>query len=86
LSKTNDDVPQTEEGRADVTEVGAYFSLLSRVGLVMAFSLLFFFFIGMKLDSFVGTFPLFTIIGVLLGVAGGFYNVYRAIMEVGKKR
>jgi F0F1-type ATP synthase assembly protein I len=36
-------------------------------------------FAGLLLDRWIGTSPLFTLLGVLLGVAMAFYGVYRLI-------
>jgi F0F1-type ATP synthase assembly protein I len=44
-----------------------------------------FVFVGLKLDGWVGTVPLFTILGVLLGFALAFYQLYVSVFGAGRK-
>ena len=57
-------------------------ALVTQVGLTMAGSILFCFFIGYYLDKWLNTKVIFIIIFILLGIAGGGYTVYRQIMEI----
>jgi ATP synthase protein I len=41
--------------------------------------------IGYYLDKWIGTKPLFTVVFILLGIAGGGYTAYRQIMEVAEQ-
>ena len=59
-----------------------HLALVMQVGLTFAGSLLFCFAIGFYLDKWLGTKPLFIIIFIILGIAGGGYTVYRQIMEI----
>lgn len=59
-----------------------HLALVMQVGLTFAGSLLFCFAIGFYLDKWVGTKPLFIIIFIFLGIAGGGYTVYRQIMDI----
>jgi ATP synthase protein I len=59
-----------------------HLALVMQVGLTFAGSLLFCFAIGFYLDKWFGTKPLFIIIFIFLGIAGGGYTVYRQIMDI----
>jgi F0F1-type ATP synthase assembly protein I len=63
--------------RAQKTEaaVGHYVHL----GLTLAVSTLLFFYAGYKLDRWIGTLPIFTLLGTFLGAFGGFMYVYREL-------
>ena len=43
-------------------------------------------FLGYFADQRIGTLPLFTILGVLLGFAGAFYQLYVAVFGPGAKK
>ena len=77
---------QKEPERDSWRETFQYIGLISQVGLGMAVSILIAFLIGLFLDRKLGTGPLFTIVGIFGGVAGGFWNAYRLIMRDGAKR
>ena len=62
------------------------FALLMQIGLTMAGSIVFCFFVGLYLDRWLGTRGLFLIIGIFLGIAGGGYTVYRQIMDMLKDK
>jgi F0F1-type ATP synthase assembly protein I len=53
-----------------------------QIGLTMAGSILFCFYIGFQLDKWFGIRGLFVTVFILLGVAGGGVVVYRQIMEL----
>lgn len=57
----------------------------SHVGIqfVLVFGL--FVFLGIKADEWAGTVPLFTILGVLIGFAAAFYQLYVAVFGYGGK-
>lgn len=57
-------------------------AIVTQVGLTVAGSILFCLGIGYYLDKWLGTKPLFIIVFILLGIAGGGYTAYRQIMEV----
>lgn len=38
--------------------------------------------VGYFMDSLLGTIPLFLLVGVVLGFAGGLYYVYRALQDL----
>ena len=56
--------------------------IVMQLGLTMAGCILFCFYIGLKLDDWLGTKGVFVTIFILLGVAGGAVTTYRQIMEV----
>ena len=57
-------------------------SIIMQIGLTMAGCIGFCFFIGLTLDRWLGIRGLFTVIFIILGVAGGANVVYRQIMEI----
>jgi F0F1-type ATP synthase assembly protein I len=58
-----------------------YLSLLSQLGLTIIFSILICIFIYKVLAKFIGENIFLFIFFIILGVVGGFYNVYRLIMK-----
>ena len=56
--------------------------IVMQLGLTMAGCILFCFYIGLKVDEWLGTKGVFVTIFILLGVAGGAVTTYRQIMEV----
>lgn len=58
------------------------FALMMQLGLTMAGSIIFCFFIGLYLDKWLGTRGIFLIIGILLGIIGGGVTVYRQIQDM----
>ena len=59
-----------------------HIAIVTQVGLTIAGSILFCLLIGYYLDKWLGTKPLFILVFILLGIAGGGYTAYRQIMEV----
>lgn len=57
-------------------------SIVMQIGLTMAGCIGFCFFLGLKLDGWLGTRGVLTVVMTLLGVAGGANVVYRQIMEI----
>jgi hypothetical protein len=49
-------------------------------GLTWALSTALFLFLGWKLDGWLGTLPLFTILGAFVGAGAGFYSLYRHLV------
>jgi F0F1-type ATP synthase assembly protein I len=64
------------------TETSKYIGL----GLTFALSTLVFFGLGYKLDTVLGTVPLFSVVGALLGGAGGFIYLYRAVVRTSDRK
>ena len=56
--------------------------IIMQIGLTMAGCIVFCFFVGWKLDSWIGTKGVFTILFTLLGIAGGANVVYRQIIKI----
>ena len=63
-------------------EAGSYASL----GIQFAVTILLFTAAGWWLDGQVDTTPLFILLGTLLGAVGGFYKLYRTLMDMDEKR
>jgi ATP synthase protein I len=57
-------------------------TIIMQLGLTMAGSIIFCFFVGFYIDKWLGVKGLFTFIFILLGVIGGGYTTYRQIMEI----
>ena len=57
-------------------------SVVMQIGLTMAGCIGFCFFIGLTLDRWFGIRGLFTVVFILLGIAGGANVVYRQIMDI----
>lgn len=57
------------------TAVGRY----THLGMTLALSTLLFFYGGYRLDRWIGTLPIFALIGTFLGAFGGFLYLYRAL-------
>ncbi len=64
------------------SEIGAYASL----GIQFAVTVLFFLAGGWWLDDYLATTPLFLLLGTLFGAGGGFYKLYRTLMNLDKRR
>lgn len=60
--------------------------IIMQIGLTMAGCIGFCFFIGLKLDSWMGTKGIFITVFTILGVLGGANVVYRQIMAVTKTK
>lgn len=57
-------------------------SLVSQLGITMVMSIACFFVAGFFLDKWLNTKPVFSLIFILMGIAGGGYLIYKQIMEV----
>lgn len=63
----------------DPTERGQLPADLGRYaghGLTWALSTALFLYLGLKLDEWLGTLPLFTVLGAVVGASAGFYSLY----------
>ena len=56
--------------------------IIMQIGLTMIGCIFFCLFIGIFLDNFLGTRPIFIIIFIILGVLGGANTVYRQILKI----
>lgn len=57
-------------------------TIVMQLGLTMAGCIAFCFFIGFKLDQWLGTKGVFITVFIILGVIGGANVVYRQVMEI----
>jgi F0F1-type ATP synthase assembly protein I len=55
------------------------------IGLQFAASIILFVFAGQWLDKWLGTGPIFLILGAFLGAGGAFYSMYRKLMASQKQ-
>lgn len=62
--------------------IGSYASL----GIQFAATILIFVSIGWWLDDYLATTPLFLLLGTLIGAGGGFYKLYRTLMDKDERR
>lgn len=69
-------VPVIEPGRGL-----AYLSLFSEIGLILLVTTLFGALAGHWVDEQIGTLPILTLAGFLLGAAGGTVVIYRLLMR-----
>lgn len=63
----------------DQRELWRALGVLSTIGTVLAASIFLCFWAGYALDRWLGTLPLFTVIGIVLGIVAGFWEVMRII-------
>ena len=68
-------------GRKLVREIGPFLTL----GIQLALSVVVFFFLGRWLDQLWGTGPWLMLAGLLIGVAGGFLQFFRAVANVSRQ-
>lgn len=54
-------------------------------GLSWALSTALFMFGGLELDRWLGTLPLFTVVGAIVGAVAGFYSLYHHLMAESRK-
>jgi F0F1-type ATP synthase assembly protein I len=55
-------------------------------GLTWVLSTLLFLYVGWRVDGWLGTVPLFTILGAFVGAGAGFYNLYRQLTKLAARR
>lgn len=67
---------KTRSTGRDTTTLNAIAPFLG-LGVTFAMAVGFFFFLGWKLDGWLGSTPLFSLVGGLVGAGGGFYYVVR---------
>ena len=72
---------EKEKGGA-YSEIGPYAS----VGIQFALTILLFLAFGWWLDGKFGTSPFLLLLGTLLGAVGGFYKLYRTLIDLEEKR
>ena len=59
--------------------------IVMQLGLTMVGCILFCFYIGLKLDGWLGTKGIFVSLFVILGIIGGAITAYRQILEITEK-
>lgn len=69
---------QTDPGFSWLREL----TLVSQLGISMVLSIAIFFAAGFFLDKWLGSKPVFSLIGIIIGIASGGYLVHKQIMEV----
>ena len=79
-------VPEEKEPRSWLagkwsSDYGPYLTL----GLQLALTVVVFFFIGRWVDNWLGTSPWLMIVGLGLGIAGGFLQFFRTVIALGKE-
>lgn len=63
------------------TEIMKHFTLVTELGLTMIGSIGVGFGFGYYIDLKINKFPVCTIVGLLLGIASGFWTVYKIVMK-----
>lgn len=66
----------------EIIGLGRALTLVYQIGFTIILSLLFFMFIGKKIDNWLGTPGVFVILGIIIGVLGSGYVVYREIDKI----
>jgi len=66
-------------GWKDYVDIGRSLSLIFQLGLIVVVSVGLCLYIGLKLDGWFQTRGLFTVLGILLGIASGFWESYLLI-------
>ena len=72
---------QDNEKEDDRKNIIKAFGIL-KIGFTAIFSILVGFLIGLYIDSRLGTKMVFTIVFLLLGIAGGYYAAYKEVMKI----
>jgi ATP synthase protein I len=81
MSPSGSDDEQERGSRSWMKDAGPFLTL----GMQLAVAVVAFFFLGRWLDGVFGTEPWLTVIGVVLGMAGGFTSFIRTAMELGRR-
>jgi ATP synthase protein I len=79
--KTNSTSERKEE-KHQKKEIYNLLSLIMDVGVTMAVSIVLFVLLGSWLDKKYGYKAFFTVVGIFLGIGGGFYNTYRLLKKL----
>lgn len=75
-------MPQDDKGDSKLAALKKFY-LLGTIGVQLAVSIIIGFLMGLGLDRWLGTSPLFMLVFIVFGVAAGFLNVYRVAMKEG---
>lgn len=76
-------MPPADEGDSKFAAVKKLY-LLGTVGVQLAVSIVIGFWMGLGLDRWLNTKPLFMLVFLFFGVVAGFLNVYRVAMKEGQ--
>ena len=60
--------------------------LISQVGMNMVVSIILCLYLGVKIDEWIKTKPVFTIIMLVIGIISGTFSSYKLIMSVNKSK
>lgn len=73
--------------KTDWVKIGKAWSLLTQIGIMFIICIFGCFFIGRKIDVWLGSKPIFSLVFLLLGIGGGFSGAYRTLKPFfGKKK
>lgn len=75
-------MPRDDKGDPKLAALKKFY-LLGTVGVQLAVSIIIGFLMGLGLDRWLDTSPLFMLVFIFFGVAAGFLNVYRVAMKEG---
>jgi ATP synthase protein I len=76
-------MPHDDKGDSKFAAVKKIY-LLGTVGVQLAVSIIIGFLMGLGLDRWLGTGPLFMLLFIFFGVLAGFLNIYRVAMKEGQ--
>jgi F0F1-type ATP synthase assembly protein I len=68
-----------EEGESERLDALAAMGPFLGHGLTFAMAVGFFFFVGWRVDRWLGSTPVFAILGAFVGAGGGFYHIVRQV-------
>lgn len=73
--------------RKDWIKIGKAWSLLSQIGIMFVICIFGCFYLGNRLDNWLNTKPIFSVLFLLLGIGGGFSGAYKTLKPfIGSKR
>lgn len=75
---------QKEKPALNYAEIGKYLSLVYQIGFTIIVSIAFFGFIGHLLDNWLDTKFIFTLVGIIWGILGSMYLIYKTIINMEK--
>lgn len=75
----------SKSSKSDVKDAFRKAGPYLNIGYTLFGSILFFAYMGHLIDDWTGKKPLFLIIGVFLGLFGGFYNMIKVLQQLDRK-
>ena len=67
-------------------EIAYAISLITQIGITVSFITILFIGLGYKIDKYLGTLPIFVILGAILAFVLSIFAVYRLVLPIVKKK